>query len=73
MEGNAETVLGALAVDYWKLLRSFERVAADADFFEHGGWQQIRQLTRVARARRPVRKYHGESGSRPLAQCGGRD
>lgn len=30
MEGIAETVLGALAVDYWKLLRSFERVAADA-------------------------------------------
>lgn len=30
MSLNDETVIGAIAVDYWKLLRSFERIAADA-------------------------------------------
>lgn len=30
MSADAETILGALAVDYWKLLRSFERLASDA-------------------------------------------
>lgn len=30
MKADAETILGALAVDYWKLLRSFERLATEA-------------------------------------------
>lgn len=30
MSADAETILGALAVDYWKLLRSFERLASEA-------------------------------------------
>lgn len=30
MGSDAETILAALAVDYWKLLRSFERLASDA-------------------------------------------
>ena len=29
MSADSETILGALAVDYWKLLRSFERLASE--------------------------------------------
>jgi len=30
MNLDTETILGAMAIDYWKLLRSFERLASDA-------------------------------------------
>lgn len=30
MSEDAEAIIGALAVDYWKLLRSFERLASEA-------------------------------------------
>jgi hypothetical protein len=30
MSADADTIVGALAVDYWKLLRSFERLASEA-------------------------------------------
>lgn len=30
MSADTDTIIGALAVDYWKLLRSFERLSAEA-------------------------------------------